>query len=1011
MSELTAALEVITSEQFRKKYTTYKKTQIGQRIITLNEELELPRNTILHLLDNIQNISLSDTPRVTEEIFLNNTEKNSFIFHNLIPIDKTDKSYEKESFIYRTTNVEKAIAEFNREYKSFIRTVKTPEQLFSKTNAEKVINHNPLWRIKVLGRMSEYRRFLIIWKSIIKFVHTVSPSYNQVIEVPLNETIYPRDKYMGLLSKPMDNTLTKYGNDHSFYLLLNLFAHLHKKAKLKSIFQYFYKTHTKNITFMFTIHGKAIFLNLAELEEMADDASFLLRLISYFSVLKEKETEGEESLDLDTRAVLAELEQEYSQVIETNEEPGITEADPDKIIQKQRNEAIKRAKEKSSDQDIVKQIEQQKKAEAFQYIDSIPDITPAQKTRLKKRATSYEDVVFNGRTVKEILETPVDTTVVSRELDFLKGHIPDESMLKSSIVDLDKQYMDKLFEKHLIQVVTHFNKNGLFLKSLKTEDQVDELNAIRTYKIQYENDKGEVGTLRAQMPIIDEDGTFMINGIKSRMKKQLINVPICKLSSTRVSLAASYKTLIERNVSKAHSFDDFVATFIKKINKNGEVVKTRMGRRTFKDRLPYEYTQLAKKFETIKTGTLYLDTNYGDRQSINKKKDVDVDTLEQEYGVFCGRIGNNDYLFMGMDNRIRVYDTINKEIKDITTLTDLLYEHSKTDVQVPMVSEWTDLKIFDKKIPIIFVLAYKYGLTHILNYLNINYRVVDKGKRIDKESTEIVIKFKDKTIIFDRYPLEKSLILAGLLKYKTNDYELHEFDQRDVYFNMLADKGMSTNYIVGINTFFDTFLDPITIDTLDQMGEPTNLKDLLIRGTVMLATEEFIEPSSIKNHKIRSYDRLNSILYDEIARSLAAYKNQKGKKGAFSINPEAVLQRIIQDNAVISIEEINPMHDLKEKTAFTYTGVGGRTAQSFVVSDRQFPRDGVGVISEAVPDSPKVGISGYTVGDPNITNLHGMLGTVNDPTELDPTQSISISALTMPGSTNDDQMVTLSVTE
>jgi hypothetical protein len=756
---------------------------------------------------------------------------------------------------------------------------------------------------------------------------------------------------------------------------------------------------------IFTIHNKAIILNLQTLDELKEENSLITKLINYINTLKISLDDESEGLDIDTRISMKEMSQEESTTIISDiDDPGLPDKTPDTMIEEARRKRIEELKEKPVEENIINKLEKTKEKEAKQYIDSLPNLTPAQKDRLKKRANKYKEIKFGDKTIEEILEEPIDTTVVKKELDFLEDKVLDKSMLKSSINDFDNYYMEKLFEKHFVQVISHFNKNGLYLLDIKYDDQIDELNKIRTYRIQYENEQGKVGTIRAKMPIIEKDGTFKINGIKSRMKPQFINTPICKLSNTRVSLAASYKTLIERNTTKAHSFNEYLKTLIDKINDKEKTITTSLGNRTYKQKLPYEYTRLGSIYSTIEIPKkkVFLSTDFNNRKELNKKE-IDIDAIEKQHGVFFGKIGNNDYLFMGMDNHIRIYDTINKEIKDTTTLVELLYDFTETDIRLPMVSEWTDLKIFDKKIPIIFVLAYKYGLTNTLKYLNVNYRTVDKGKKIDTIPSEIAIKFKDKTLIIDRYPLEKSLIVAGLLNYKLNQIELHEMDNKDTYFSLLSDKGLSTNYMIGIDTFYDTFLDPITISILDTIDEPTNIRDLLIRATVLLSTEEYIEPSSMKNHILRSYSRLNSILYDEIARSLASYKNKKNKNNAFSINPEAVLQRIIQDNSVIAVEEINPVHSIKEKTGFTFTGVGGRTAQSFVLSDRQFPQDGVGIISEAVPDSGKVAINGYLSMDPSITNLYGTLGIKENLNEVEPTEALSVTAALMPGATHDDR--------
>jgi len=245
--------------------------------------------------------------------------------------------------------------------------------------------------------------------------------------------------------------------------------------------------------------------------------------------------------------------------------------------------------------------------------------------------------------------------------------------------------------------------------------------------------------------------------------------------------------------------------------------------------------------------------------------------------------------------------------------------------------------------------------------------------------------------------------MSGLLKFETRPYEFAQFNGQDVYYALLRDEGISLNYLKGISDFFKLFIDPITRDVLLRMKEPTEVGRLLIRATEMLTTEDMIPAASMRNHRLRGYERFPTTLYNEMSRSYASYSRQRGNRKSYSINPEAVFLRLIQDQTLRIVEEMNPVENVKDKHSATYTGSGGRTAQSFVVEDRQFPADGIGVLSEATPYSGKVAINTYVTADPLIANIRGMFDLDNvDIETLEPTQILSVSALLMPCSTNDD---------
>jgi hypothetical protein len=245
--------------------------------------------------------------------------------------------------------------------------------------------------------------------------------------------------------------------------------------------------------------------------------------------------------------------------------------------------------------------------------------------------------------------------------------------------------------------------------------------------------------------------------------------------------------------------------------------------------------------------------------------------------------------------------------------------------------------------------------------------------------------------------------MSGLLKFETRPYEFAQFNGQDVYYALLRDEGISLNYLKGISDFFKLFIDPITRDVLLRMKEPTEVGRLLIRATEMLTTEDMIPAASMRNHRLRGYERFPTTLYNEMSRSYASYSRQRGNRKSYSINPEAVFLRLIQDQTLRIVEEMNPVENVKDKHSATYTGSGGRTAQSFVVEDRQFPADGIGVLSEATPYSGKVAINTYVTADPLIANIRGMFDLDNvDIEKLEPTQILSVSALLMPCATNDD---------
>ena len=673
---------------------------------------------------------------------------------------------------------------------------------------------------------------------------------------------------------------------------------------------------------------------------------------------------------------------------------------------------------------------------AYATIMAATHISEDQKAAAVKAAVAYKTLLIDGVTIEEHLQQTAEPPVTNNHLDFLKDKVVDQSMLSSTAIDLDKHYLDHVMAKDIAAVVSQMATNGMFLIKTEQYDTVTQLSAIRQYKMTYQDLNGKRHNVTFKLPIVSSDGTILINGIKSRMIKQQVNLPICKIDDRRVSLASSYnKTLVERIGTKAHNFNAFITRYIAQIYKAKVGLDLSYGSVTTSVKLPYDYSSLARSYSSLTMTeppreeggepfqyhfTFDYDKRFADTPATEAitaggsevsylTKQRALEELEKTYGVYCGRSRRNGYtyrMFFGYDNIIRFIGP-NRGMTPVgyeTSFISLLFNIFEKKVSPPNpLSEWTELKILDKNFPVVFILGFEYGLQRVLDHIKLTYQFVPTGTRFPRTPTTLVVPFADGNLVFDRYPLEKSLVVAGLLKFKTKSYEFAKFNSQDIYYILLQDSGISLNYLKGITDFFKLFIDPITRDVLLRMHEPIEVGRLLLRATEMLTTEESIPSASMRNHRLRGYERFTTTLYNEMARAYAGYSRQRGNRSTYSINPEAVFLRLIQDQTLHIVEEINPVENIKEKHTATYTGGGGRTAQSFVIEDRQYPADGIGILSEASPDNGKVGINTQISANPIIANIRGMFALDSvDPSKLEPSQLLSVPSLLMPCSTNDD---------
>lgn len=654
---------------------------------------------------------------------------------------------------------------------------------------------------------------------------------------------------------------------------------------------------------------------------------------------------------------------------------------------------------------------------AEEYIEQHTELTPAQKQWAEKKAQAYKDVRVGDKSIKEILDNAVDTKIDEDPVDNLLDYVPDKSMVNSSISKFEKEYNDKLFTKDMVSVVSSFNKVGMFMTDIKAEDCSDPLNNSTKYKVTYEDINHKQHTINFVLPDVDDRGFCYVNGTYKVLKKQRVPLPICKVSATRVTLNSDYnKYLVERNTQVAHSFLNYIDRII---GKREDIVSVVLGTHEYSSTLlPYEYTALASKYTSMtidKKGAdaaKWLFSFEYDKSSealdslqLSKEdKETIIDTQKDTRSTWAGYSpSNREAMFFELNGTV-IIKNLDDDHQIRTTFIDFLSDITG-EIGSPL-SEWTNFKLLNTTMPVIVALCYRYGLSHMLNYTKVNYRTYDKGVRFNRRPSDIVIRFEDQTLVIPRSPLTTSLLFAGLNWFDLRKVQMEQMDSKDIYYDLVSTKGVSVHNLKGVDNFFNYFVDPITADVLNQMKEPVTAKDLLIRATQLLATEDHKPAASSTNFRYRSYERINSAIYKVLTRAHATYANKSiGATHKFSISDYEIKQLITQDQLMENVDFINPINDIKYGAEYSHSGFGGRqSVDTFMVDDRQFPEDGVGIISEATIDSSKTAYAASMTVDPTMVNLRGM--TISQQrTNLKPTQVLSPTAILVPGVTQDDKLI------
>ena len=807
------AMERMFESKFKRNYTVYMLAHFSSRVITLDDKFELPDNSILHVADNFFHMDdCIDTPRLDDNLFVQNETYMKYLYH-IRDFNKEGPVVYEEKYIYRQAGLPSKLLEYRSKHGSEYKYLNTLEMIPSRRTALTIINHNPLFRIKVFGRLKLYRRVQQILASILNTMHELAPlGKNQFIVLPWGEEYFDKALFLRSRESLTYTTIKKPDNLH-YILMMHLINYFWDTATTSMFSKLPDETYEK-IYFVLNTGNKYVFYNLKALKAMDDNNRVYRKLVNQtnlLSVLGRPNSDNTEA-----KQIINELSAEDSIVTankpsdSTAEDQPVAKVYEPKIISKiadktaevvdstvenvvsKLNEVVAvkpavstttgitkttvsidvpqvvapvidtKAKEtkiatiravtnttklksiKQDDTDISKEYIKDLDTEADEYIDNTETLTPAAKNHFKKVARKYKTLELDGVPLHKILESNSDLTLKDTKIDpKIVGELPDESALECSLHTYDKDYLEKTYKKHLVGIMTSFQKSGVYLVDLKTEKVVTDLHNYTVYSCQYEDIDGKKSTVKFKLPNINEQGIIKIDGVKQYMKKQRFPLPIIKIDNNIVALNSNYnKSRVIKNVNKAHNYCDYVHGFLNDHDKSN--CRIHYGKSITNLPLAYEYTELARKYDklefTSRTDlaryTLYF--NYPERATNFDGKPDMLSKLEAQYGTYFGKT-NNLWLFVDNSNKVSVVKKTGGEADigcySILDVCKLCMTEPAFNKLKPL-SEWVTITILDLNIPVIFMLAYRYGLRNILDYMGVKYTITEnRSKTIVGENT------------------------------------------------------------------------------------------------------------------------------------------------------------------------------------------------------------------------------------------------------------------------------------
>lgn len=783
--------ERFNEQRFKREYTVYKLAHFATKIVELDKKFELPFNSILHVLDNIDQPEYIDTPRVEQNEFIQRESGRKFIYH-IKELNTKGPIIYPDKYILRFAGLPTKLMKFRQEQKTNFRYINTIEEFPSSPMYLPVVNHNPLFRMRMFGRMQYFRTIQQILASVFNTCKELTHlNRHQFVLIPWTDEVF--DKQMFVRSRK-ELTFTTVRKPESFhYIFMMHLVNYMFDGETTSMFEKLDDTTLSQVTLILKHNDKHLFLNLKEIKELNTKNVAYFRFVNQLNLLallgnkdieiymnhpevvkllEENKVDGNVITSVKTDTV-GDTEVSSSVSVTPSGERSVIDKIVDivkpnikpKSIQGLQPNRIPEQKEvvrtiEPSGKQTIKRVAVVNKAaniskldttnvtkdtfaeeyirdldsETESFIDNNSDLTPAAKNHFKKLSKKYKECKIDGVAIDKLLRDHSDISLTADKIDAkLMGFVPDESMLESSTDSFEKDYRTKTFKKHMAGVITSFQKNGVFLVGVEQKTVTDPLNNYTLYTCTYEDIHSKRSTVKIKMPNIDSNDRFITDGNKQVIKKQRCVLPIVKISESEVSLASNYnKTRVVRNETKAHSFIGYVDNILSKEKSTANVV---FGITKIKETISYEYSIIASKYINIdfRSGKkhFYLTFDYNHRLADFGGSADKLDKLESLYGTYFGHT-EDEYLFVDSTNAVfAVYKNGGENVDfEATSIGDVLKLSLKPGVEIKKpLAEYVTIKILNAELPVIIMLAYRFGLRATLDYIGEKYYITENRSK------------------------------------------------------------------------------------------------------------------------------------------------------------------------------------------------------------------------------------------------------------------------------------------
>lgn len=658
----------------------------------------------------------------------------------------------------------------------------------------------------------------------------------------------------------------------------------------------------------------------------------------------------------------------------------------------------------------------------------------------------------SGKTLSEVLDRAKNNPSMKKVKEYSvddKVKTLNKGVTKITFPNFEKSYNDEVFEHDFYGIFNSLSEKKdlpVYIRKITKVDTSDSLNQKETYTIELEDPEYHRRmTCKIDVPKFIEGKFMYLSGNKKMFVKQLILKPIVKIAPDTVQICSNYNKIF------MYRYGDNISpktqNIIRLLLSNTKYFAVHKGNSVplnvdFKTSI--EYDTLARHLITLKIKnskvTFFFSqpslNEYVEKMGYNKAlAKIDRDR-ELVIGIDESDPKNPDFLVIDSDDAaIAAADFNNGEdidpddsSNDLGVIDQILAYTEKYNpsfdasrvvgeegIKMSKKYIYSRCRIMKKYVPTIMLLAYTEGLTTVMRKAGINFRFQKDRPRFDSNMQKLdtgVIQFADGYLLFDRYPIQNSLLMNAFSLIDTKAYDYEDMDRADTFADIMAVILGTRQLASAFDAFYDNMIDPITREILESMNYPTDFVSVLLFANTLLCDNNYTTEINMNNFRVRSNEMVNALLYKVIANAYSKYKRTAMNRTPvpLSVPPGALLKEIVTSQSVEDYSRLNPILEADKSRAITCKGPSGiNLDEAYTEEKRCFDKSMTGLLAMATSPDGNCGVVRQLSVDPKIVSPRGFIDLDRDINSMNESQLFCCSDMAIPGSARSDDSIRTSM--